>query len=242
MKSYATYDEFQEILQKEENAAYRLVYKTIWYLGLLVSEVLNIRREDIDEKNNLIKIRSRVLQYNKQKKPRYLPSDLKWALLEYCNERHIKPKTKLFNIHRSTIYKRLGSLGRTEDGKPFHPHSLRKGAGRWFIERGGTLERVQTIYGHKDIRVTYNYLGLDKDDSQSSIIVTELDKPEEPKPLDRRKDIEELMQTLFSKVDQYLKEDKDFKRKLVLLLSQMRDSQQISQEAFDKINAKYRLL
>ncbi len=48
-----------------------------------------------------------------------------------------------------------------------------------------------------------------------------------------RNDLVHIRKTL----DQFVKADKEFKRKLTLMLSQMFEKQEISQEAFDKLNA-----
>lgn len=52
-----------------------------------------------------------------------------------------------------------------------------------------------------------------------------------------REQVEQLIeQKVTAKLERYIKEDKEFKRKLILTISQLRDSQLISQEGFDKLN------
>ncbi len=52
-----------------------------------------------------------------------------------------------------------------------------------------------------------------------------------------REEIKQLIEEgVTAKLEHYLKENREFKRQLILLLSQMRQSQEISQEAFDKLN------
>lgn len=153
---YITYDEFQRILSNEQNKMYRVVYKTVWFLGLEITEALNIRRKDIDFDKNEVKIKGR---YDRVRTIELHP-DLKWDLLEYCKEGKFTDEKRIFNLDRSTTYLVLRKHGESIGKKNISIISFRRGFGKWFLSKGGDISKLQQIYGHSNQARTLEFLGM----------------------------------------------------------------------------------
>ena len=54
-----------------------------------------------------------------------------------------------------------------------HFHDLRHSFASWFVMRGGSLQALQTILGHQDIKMTLRYAHLAPDHLRSEMTRTE---------------------------------------------------------------------
>lgn len=164
--------ELYKVLTKEElsaffNACENYKYKTIFMLvygtGLRISEVANLKIEDIDAK----KMRIRV-QEGKGQKERYtiLPEEGLKMLRKYWKD--YRPKTKEKRIFINKIggaisvysiriqfrkYRRKAKLN-----EKFVVHSLRHSFATDLIERGASIIEVKELMGHRNIRSTMEYI------------------------------------------------------------------------------------
>ncbi len=165
---YITFEKFSQIVRDEPEQRYKLLFSTIWYLGLRVSEALSLRPCDIDPVkpselgyscNHVIRV------WRKRGKFEILPldDDLHLWLLSYVEVFKIEPEDRIFQRNRTTVYQRLTKYGYTVGGKKkIHPHALRRGFGIWYRANGGALEDLQLVYSHTALAMTLHYIGLDK--------------------------------------------------------------------------------
>lgn len=165
---YITYDRFQEIVAQEPKQIYKLLFSTIWHLGLRVSEALALRPMDIDPvkpKDIGVDCDHTIRIWRKRGKFEILPLDSNLALwlLSYAELKKIAPDGKIFPRNRTTVYQRLSEhYGYTVGGKKkVHPHALRRGFGVWYRSQGGQLEDLQRVYSHTQLAMTLHYVGVD---------------------------------------------------------------------------------
>ena len=131
---------------KEE---YKILLGFVLLTGLRISEVLNIRREDIDFKNKLVRV-----QQKKKRKEAYrevfVPNDL-LDLIKSSN-------WQKFNISRRWAYhivkKRTG----------YHPHAFRHAFALMLISKTKNLEIVRRLLGHSNYNVIKEYLNYTIED------------------------------------------------------------------------------
>jgi len=133
-------------LKKKNSLSVKLMY----WCGLRVSEVCNLRKEDIDLKNKRI-----YIEKSKNLKNRYVPISNK-LLVEL---RDFEP----LNTNRFNIYNSIKRIGR-KFGWNITPHTLRHSYATHLIEKGMSIVEVQYLLGHTSIQTTNVYLhtSLDK--------------------------------------------------------------------------------
>lgn len=134
--------------------------KVFAYTGCRVNELRYFTVENI--KNNYIenvfnKGKERIL---------ILRNDLKRELLAYCEEKKLKsgyifvsPRNPEKMINESTIWRRLKKIAKAAkiNSNKIHPHAWRHLFAKAAKEAGISLEELQDIFGHNDIRTTAIY-------------------------------------------------------------------------------------
>lgn len=144
----------REKLSKIENLKHKTILTLTYSVGLRVSEVVNIKIEDIDSKRMLIHIRNA-----KGRKDRIVPlSNFVLKLLREYWKRY-KPKEYLFNGQKSLqysitscqkIYKKYIDINSSI-------HTLRHSSFTKLLENGTDIRIIQNIAGHSSSKTTEIY-------------------------------------------------------------------------------------
>jgi site-specific recombinase XerD len=141
-------------LTKITNLKHKTILTLTYSVGLRVSEVVNLKIEDIDSKRMLINIRQA-----KGRKDRIVP--LSKNVLKLLREYYIqyRPKEYMFNGQTSQKYS-VGSCQKIfkkyiDDGMSFH--SLRHSCFTNLLENGTDLRIIQKIAGHSSSKTTEIY-------------------------------------------------------------------------------------
>lgn len=159
---YFTQKEIQKLLRyflKNDYEMY-LITLTAYSHGLRVSEVLSLRREDIDLDRGRIRIR-RLKGSLSAEHPLAAQERTAWdQFLKFRKGR------VLFSLSRFQVYRRLrqaaGILRISK--KKAHPHALKHSLAMHLLEAGVPVSRVQAILGHRNIQNTLIYAQvLDRD-------------------------------------------------------------------------------
>jgi integrase/recombinase XerD len=141
-------------LSKIENLKHKTILTLTYSVGLRVSEVVNLKIEDIDSKRMLIHIKNA-----KGRKDRIVP--LSENVLELFRNyyKKYKPKEYLFNGQNSTQYS-IGSCQKIYK-KYIDPnssiHTLRHSSFTNLLESGTDLRIIQKIAGHSSSKTTEIY-------------------------------------------------------------------------------------
>lgn len=169
---YVTYDQFTNIIQAEKIELFRLLYKTIWYLGLRLNEVLVVRPMDINAPKDSARLQKqgvtpgadtiKITRPHRHQRILPLPKWLKQEILDYVRSANIKDDERIFGRHRTTVFQHLSSYGYSIGGKTkIGPETLRRGFGIWYLSKGGHIEDLKVIYDQSQITLTQNYLAID---------------------------------------------------------------------------------
>jgi len=156
-----TIEEMKKIIEATYNIKHKLIIKLLYGCGLRVSEIINLKKEDIDFNEGLIKIR-----LAKGKKDRFvnIPISLKKELENYCslnNEDILFPSARGGKLTTATIRKIIkNSCKKAEIKKQVHPHTLRHSFATHLLEQGTDLRIIQKLLGHSDIKTTQIYLSV----------------------------------------------------------------------------------
>jgi integrase/recombinase XerD len=141
-------------LLKIENIKHKAILTLTYSVGLRVSEVVNLRIEDIDSKRMLIHIKNA-----KGRKDRLVPlSQTVLDLLRFYYKKY-EPITYLFNGQFSEQYS-IGSCQKIYkkyiDGDS-SIHCLRHSSATTLLETGTDIRIIQKILGHSNLKTTEIY-------------------------------------------------------------------------------------
>jgi site-specific recombinase XerD len=144
----------KERLSKITNLKHKTILSLTYSVGLRVSEIINLKIEDIDSKRMIIHIKNA-----KGRKDRVVP--LSQKVLELLREYFIqyRPKEYLFNGQNSLKYssKSCNQIVKKYLGEKYHIHQLRHSCATNLLENGTDLKIIQKILGHSNVKTTEIY-------------------------------------------------------------------------------------
>jgi integrase/recombinase XerD len=173
-------EEVKLVLETPKNLGYRAMLSTMYAAGPRVSEVANLKVEDIDSGRGILWIRG-----GKGRKDRrtLLPPKLLELLRVYW--RWELPKDWLFPgekpgtpISKESIFRACQKAGQDAGiSKAVHPHSLRHAFATHLLEAGVDLRTIQLLLGHAHLETTARYLHVANTTVRSTISPLELLDP-----------------------------------------------------------------
>ncbi|HOK87814.1 MAG TPA: tyrosine-type recombinase/integrase [Fervidobacterium sp.] len=160
--SFLTIEEVREIINaynEEKELKYRTIVATLYFCGLRVSELCNLKVEDVSFYPAYVKV-----VMGKGNKDRLVPiSDNIVPLLEKY-EKEYKPKVYFFentgrSLAPSTVF-RIVKRAAKKAGitKDIHPHTLRHSFATHLIMNNVNVKIVQELLGHSNLSTTSIYL------------------------------------------------------------------------------------
>ncbi|MFN7656195.1 MAG: tyrosine-type recombinase/integrase [bacterium] len=143
-----------ECLSKINNLKHKSILSLSYSVGLRVSEVVNLKIEDIDSKRMIIHIKNA-----KGRKDRVVP--LSQNILELLRSyyKEFRPIDFLFNGQNNLKYS-TGSCNQIVKkylGEKYHIHQLRHSCATNLLENGTDLKLIQKILGHYSVKTTEIY-------------------------------------------------------------------------------------
>lgn len=142
-----------------ENPKHRLMMQLCYGMGLRVSEVVQMKVEDIDSGRMMVHIRQ-----SKGKKDRYvpLPESILYDLREYYKA--YRPQNYLFEGQQGGQYSKRSvqavfknAMQKAKVNKKVGVHGLRHSYATHLIEGGTDIRFVQDLLGHNSIKTTEIY-------------------------------------------------------------------------------------
>lgn len=161
-----TKEEISSMIKATNNTKHKLILKTLYGCGLRISEIITLRKKDIDFNENLIHIR-----LAKGKKDRFvkIPDSLLEELQAYCklnSQEILFPSNHSGKLTKKAIGKIVeNSAKKAGIAKKAYPHLLRHSFATHLLESGTDLRIIQKLLGHSDIKTTQIYTQI----SQNSI-------------------------------------------------------------------------
>jgi site-specific recombinase XerD len=156
-------DEVIRIFQSVKNLKHRMMLMVAYASGLRVSEVVNMRIEDIDAKRGLMHIRGA-----KGKKDRYTtlsdnlikPLYIYWQAFNLGISGWLFPSGNRDDKHLSirsiqAVFER--AVKKAGIGKPVSMHSLRHTFATHSLEHGYDIRYIQKLLGHSSLKTTEIY-------------------------------------------------------------------------------------
>lgn len=152
------------IINSIKNLKHRLIIKFLYSSGLRLSELLSLKREDLDFDNNLICVRQGKGQKDRMT---LLSPFLKEDLLKYYSTNEFETKyvfegrkSKYSKKSVQKIFERAGN----KIGLKIHPHMLRHSFATHLLEQGTDLRYIQKLLGHSSSTTTEIYTHVANND------------------------------------------------------------------------------
>jgi integrase/recombinase XerD len=137
-----------------DNIKHKAIIALAYSDSLRVSEVINLKIEDIDSKRMIIHIKN-----SKGKKDRIVP--ISETVLKILREYYLecRPKVYLFNGQKLLKYSSssCNNIVKKYLGDQYHFHQLRHSGATSMLESGTDLRIIQSILGHKNVKTTEIY-------------------------------------------------------------------------------------
>lgn len=164
-----TIQEIGNILRADLTKTQRLIVELLYGCGLRVSELVNLKTNNIDLNANYLRCSG------KGSKERLVPigSKAKEALKEYFTQRdfiikkyNLDTKNLLLSdngrfLNRQDVYNFIHEQGK-RIYKNISPHTLRHSFATHLLENGADLRIVQELLGHSDVSTTQLYTHISK--------------------------------------------------------------------------------
>ena len=171
LPEYVTPKEAAALIEHAKTTRQRLAILTMWRAALRISEMLDLRVEDLrlDDKSSSGELRPIIVVHSgKGDRERHVPvqPDLRNAfkLLLPHNARGQIWKASRMTGYRwvKSAAKRAAAAGDIEPARvpTIRPHSLRHGAARYWLDCKVPLHRVSAWLGHQSVGTTMIYLRL----------------------------------------------------------------------------------
>ncbi len=158
--------DFQKLLNAIETKWLKEIVIFAVLTGMRISEIVNLRWQDVDLQKRIIQIQSNPTFKTKQGRKRVLPvNNTAFSLLE---AKHGKDTSEyVFTLNGKKIledwlshsFKQAVRDAKLQDGR-LHFHSLRHTFASWLVQDGVSLYEVQKLLGHSSSAVTQVYSHL----------------------------------------------------------------------------------
>ena len=150
-------DEIKRMINMTENPKHKLVLMFLYYAGMRLNEVRNVRWEDVDFEREIIHIK---VAKGENERVVFLHPNLKENLKLFGVRRTgyilISQRGKRYSAKSiQMIVKRAAE--RAEIGKKVTPHTLRHSFATHLLEGGADIRHIQHLLGHKSLRTTQTY-------------------------------------------------------------------------------------
>lgn len=160
LPKYLAKSEVKKILEvaEEEDAEHHLILLTMWRSGVRVAELVELKAEDINFKDDKIEVRG-----GKGDKDRMVPlhSELKSQLKSYIDYRDIKDTDILFDYSTRWIEMLVDRYTDKSDvDRNTFPHMFRHGYAVHCLKCGYNIRNLQKNLGHSSLQITARYLDL----------------------------------------------------------------------------------
>lgn len=147
-------------INKINNLKHKSILSLSYSVGLRVSEVINLKIEDIDSKRMIIHIKNA-----KGRKDRIVPLSENILILLRKYYKGYQPKEYLFNGQNSLKYSSnsCNNIVKKYIGQNYHFHQLRHSCFTHLLENGTDLRIIQSLAGHNSSKTTEIYTHVSND-------------------------------------------------------------------------------
>lgn len=161
---FLTKEEIENLFEVIKSEKFRVLFALYIYTGRRRNEILELKLEDIDMKNNLLKY------YNKKKKLyNYIPivKPLQRILYDYIKDNYLKIVDKqggyLFRLDSNYVTRKFKEYFKAINKEDFRLHDLRHSFASYLVSKNISLRIIQKLLDHSEISTTEIYSHVNKE-------------------------------------------------------------------------------
>ena len=165
---YLSRDEIHEFLDSIKGAKERLLFLFMWYTGCRVSEVIGVRRRDLDFENGMIKIR---WLKNRKYLYRTMPIHPQIKQILQLTTTKLKMDDLVFPYSRQRVWQ-IFKKNRYGSFMWIHPHTFRHSFAVNYLRQADSandLVILRKLMGQSSILTTRKYLDIDPRDQAQQL-------------------------------------------------------------------------
>lgn len=160
LPSILSFDEVKKLIESADNTRDKLLIEIFYATGIRVSELANLKLEDIDMHEGWVRI------FGKGSKERFVPINKKVVrlLTTHIEKKLLEPSSFIFSkskgkhLSREAIWKIIKKYAlKSGITKNITPHTLRHSFATHLLENGADLRIIQELLGHSNIDTTQIY-------------------------------------------------------------------------------------
>lgn len=147
-------DELERFLKSPDNLRDRAILETLFSTGLRVSELVSLKRDEIDLDRGEFSVRGK----GSKVRVVFLSEAARGAIKSYLDKRtDVEPE--LFPLTPRTVQRivRKCAVKAGIIGKSVHPHTLRHSFATDLLRNGADIRSVQALLGHASVTTTQIY-------------------------------------------------------------------------------------
>jgi integrase/recombinase XerD len=159
-----TQEQMRKVLDTICNVKHRTLLSLMYSTGMRLSEIVNLKIEEVDSKQMLIRITA-----GKGNKDRYVPlspmllQELRLYFIQYRPERFLFNGAGKGRKYAPRTIQRIMQLTLMKAGlqnKNYSIHTIRHSFATHLLDNGTDLQAIQQLMGHQHINPTVHYLHL----------------------------------------------------------------------------------
>lgn len=157
-----TAEEVANMLQHLRATNQRVAFMLMTYNGLRVSEVANLRVDDVDLDKRIVKLIG-----TKGKRDAFIP--IANPILYDLLTKQLENRSHGMTVCSLCVGSLMNMVHRVAKkcGYPYHAHSLRRYFANTLKHSNVAIEDIQTLMRHRSIETTRRYLNIDVEDSRN---------------------------------------------------------------------------
>jgi len=148
---YLEPEQINDVLANMPASRDRMMCITLWMSGIRVTELINIKKKDLDFKNQVMTVR---WQKNKKWNNRNVPLHQQLKDMLYIYSGASNEETLLFSISRQRVFQI------TKNWFGISPHQFRHSFAVNFLRQTKDIVTLHHILGHSKIQTTMEYLKI----------------------------------------------------------------------------------
>jgi len=166
LRDYITKEEVDLLLEKAfDNKKDWLMIYCLWSMGLRITELISIKKKDIDFFNKLVKV---TWLKKRRAVERYLPIPQQTAYHLSVFTGNLNMDDRIFPITRQRAFQVIRKYADVLN-KPISPHTFRHSFAVHFLKQTKNLPALQKWLGHSHITTTMIYLRIVQTDLREEI-------------------------------------------------------------------------
>ena len=156
--------ELIQIIEKVSDNTLKDLYKTAFYTGMRLGEIINLKWDAVDFSTRIITVKNDQSFTTKSKKERIIPMNdkllniLKNMIPKIISfeKNYVFKNVKGFKLNDSFVSKNFErAVRQTQLDEKIHFHTLRYSFASTLVQNGASLYEVKELLGHEDIAKNY---------------------------------------------------------------------------------------